>query len=194
MFFGLISDKKFIPSEYASSIFDINYSKLYASGYRFILTDLDNTLISYKEHEPNAALYEWIRLRKQEGFEIIIVSNNSHRQRVKSFSEKLGIKYVNLAMKPLKRGFKKALRMATKKYNKHEVVAIGDQLLTDLFAANRMHFYSILVKAIDRKSEIFTTRFNRHLEKGILRRLKKNNYDLYQKRLQQYEEENDGRN
>ena len=51
--------KKLIPDEYYNSIEDIPYNKLYAQGIRLILTDLDNTLISYREDEPTAALFCW---------------------------------------------------------------------------------------------------------------------------------------
>ena len=117
--------KNIIPDDYVSSIFDIDYNKLYSNGKRLILTDLDNTLISYKATEPTDELYKWKSELEGMGFEIIIVSN-SGKKRVKHFANMLGIKYVNLLTKPLKRGFKKALTIASTKYNKEEVVVLGD--------------------------------------------------------------------
>ena len=194
MFLGLIKNEKFIPSLYVNTIFDIDYTKLYEKGIRLILTDLDNTMISYKEAKPNVRLLEYIQKRKEEGFEVIIVSNNSHKKRVSSFAREMDIDYVNFALKPLKCGYKKAMRKASKKYKKSEIMAIGDQLMTDIFAANRCGFYSVLVKACDRKTEIFTTRFNRRLEKHVLNKLKKKNYQLYELTLKEYEEMNYGKN
>ena len=43
----LLKTKKFIPNEFHLTFFDIDFKSLYKSGYRLILTDLDNTLISY---------------------------------------------------------------------------------------------------------------------------------------------------
>ena len=86
MLFGLINDLKFVPTIYANTVFDVDYTKLYERGIRLILTDLDNTLISYKESSPTPELYEWIKNRKEEGFEVIIVSNNSHKKRVEFFA------------------------------------------------------------------------------------------------------------
>ena len=77
MFLGLIKDEKFIPTIYKETIFDVDYIKLYESGIRLILTDLDNTLISYKESEPKIEQYHWLKDVKELGFEVIIVSNNS---------------------------------------------------------------------------------------------------------------------
>lgn len=193
MFLGIIRDSKLIPNYYYHSVFDINYTKLYASGIRFILTDLDNTLISYKENEPNDKLYEWVKKRKEEGFEIVIVSNNSHKDRVSKFAEMLGLEYINFACKPSKRGFKKANKLVGKKYKKDEIIAIGDQIFTDVLAANRMGYQSVLVKAIDNKTEIWTTRLNRKLERNLINRLKKKNPKLYERTLKRYEEDKNGR-
>lgn len=194
MFLGLFKNKHFIPSLYVNTIFDIDYNKLYEDGIRLILTDLDNTLISYKETDPLEAQYDWVKKMKEIGFEIIIVSNNSHKDRVSHFAKLLDIKYLNFALKPTKIGMKKALKMANKKYEPEEVIALGDQLMTDILVANRMKFHSILVKAVDRKSDILPTRINRKLEGHVLKVLKKKETESYNEKLLQYVEDSYGKN
>lgn len=194
MFLGFVKDMKFVPSTYVNTVFDIDYNKLYERGIRLILTDLDNTLISYKENNADDKLLEWIKQRKNEGFEVIIVSNNSNKERVTSFAKELEINSVSVAMKPLKRGIKKALKLASRKYDYNEVVSIGDQLMTDVFSANRMKFNSVLVKAIDRKTEKWTTRFNRKLELHVIKKISKKYPELYEERIKIYYEDNYGRN
>lgn len=193
MFLGLINDRKFIPTIYKETVFDVDYNKLYDDGIRLILTDLDNTLVSYKDNEVTPKLLDWLNSLKEKGFEIMIVSNNSSEIRVKEFARKLDILYVAKAHKPLKGGFKKSLKKATRKYESNEIVAIGDQLMTDVFAANRMNYTSVLVKAIDRKTEKWTTKVNRKLERYVLKRLKKKYKELYEEKLRVYKEENHGR-
>ena len=193
MFLGLIKDEKFIPTIYKETVFDVDYIKLYEKGVRLILTDLDNTLVSYKDDEVNEKLLNWLAQRKKEGFEIMIISNNSSETRVKEFAAKLDIQYLSRAMKPLKCGFKKVLKKATRTYSASEIVAIGDQLMTDVFAANRMNYTSILVKAIDRKTEKWTTRFNRILEKHVLRKIQEKHPQLFVECLKVYKEDNYGR-
>ena len=122
------------------------------------------------------------------GFEIIIVSN-SGKKRVKHFANMLGIKYVNLSTKPLKRGFKKALKIASTKYKKEEVVVLGDQLLTDVYGAKRMKLSMVLVKAIDNKTERLVTKHNRKNEDKMLKKVCKKNYGLYLVKLKKYEED-----
>ena len=194
MFLGFVKDMKFVPSLYVNTVFDIDYNKLYEAGIRLILTDLDNTLISYKEANADLKLLNWIKERKEEGFEVIIVSNNSDKERVSSFANQLDISSISVAMKPLKRGVKKALKLASRKYKSDEVVCIGDQLMTDVFSANRMNFSSVLVKAIDRKTEKWTTRFNRKLELHVIKKIRKKYPNLYEERIKIYYEDNYGRN
>lgn len=180
--------KNIIPDDYVSSIFDIDYNKLYSEGKRLILTDLDNTLISYKATDPTEELFSWKKKLEAMGFEIIIVSN-SGKARVNHFAKLLGLKYVNLAIKPLKRGFKKALRISSRKYKKEEVVVLGDQLLTDVYGAKRSKLHMILIKAIDKKTERPITRHNRKNEDKMLAKARKKNYGLYLVKLKKYEED-----
>lgn len=181
--------KKIIPDDYVESIFDIDYNKLYSEGKRLILTDLDNTLISYLKTRPTEELENWKKMVEAIGFEVIIVSN-SRKDRVKNFATELKLKYVKFAKKPLKLGFKKALKIASKKYDKSEVVELGDQLLTDVFGSRRMNFYTVLVKAIDRKTEKWVTRFNRKNERKMLKKVKRKDEALYNQKLKKYEMEN----
>lgn len=185
-----IDYKKCIPSLYINTVYDIDFKSLYELGYRVIFFDLDNTLISYKETTPNKQCIDFIASLKNMGFLVMIVSNNSHKERVKSASEILGLDYINFALKPLKRSFKKAMKKLGNKYTYKEVVEVGDQLLTDVYGAKRMKFYTVLVDAIDHKTEIFATRLNRKREKNILNKIKKKDIDSYNKYLLKYEENN----
>lgn len=177
--------KKLIPDYYYNSIEDIPYAKFYDEGIRLILTDLDNTLISYLEHEPTKELFEWKNKILEMGFEVIIVSN-SRKDRVKHFADILGLKYVKFAKKPTKIGLKKALKIASRKYSKAEVLEIGDQIMTDVFGSKRLGLKTILVKAIDKKTEILPTKINRKLENYFLNKIKKKYPEQYQNKLEQY--------
>lgn len=181
----IVDIKKFIPDEYNTTIYDIDYNKLYSMGKRLILTDLDNTLISYREDLPDERLINWKDNLLNMGFEIIICSNN-HRQRVERFSNILGLKCVYSAKKPLLGGLKKAVKKASRKYLRDEIVEIGDQLMTDQYASKRFGVYTIMVKNIDPKTEIWTTRFNRRMENKVLKRILKKYPLLYKEKLERY--------
>ncbi|MDE7162392.1 MAG: YqeG family HAD IIIA-type phosphatase [Anaeroplasmataceae bacterium] len=182
--------KKFIPDYYYKTIEDIPYTKLYDDGIRLILTDLDNTLISYLEKEPTEALFAWKEKVEKMGFEIIIVSN-SRKDRVEHFAKELGLPFVKFAKKPLLFGMKKAIRLASKEYKKEEIMEIGDQLMTDVFASRRMNILTILVKAIDKKTEILPTKINRKLEHFVLSHIERRHARLYQQHLDAYVRDKD---
>lgn len=177
--------KHFIPKAYVHSIHDIDYAALAKSGKNVILTDLDNTLISYKETEPNPDLFAWLDKVRDLGFSVLIISNSEHK-RVSHFASIIQLPFVNSARKPLKKGFKKALDLMGS--DGHNAVLLGDQLLTDVWGGNRMGIEVFLVKAIERKSERFVTRVNRRLEKFILNKVKQHHYAHYIEGLIHYEQ------
>jgi len=180
--------KKLIPDFYYKSIYEIPYNKLYEDGIRLILTDLDNTLISYKETMPNEKLLEWKRSLIDMGFEIVIVSN-SRKDRVTNFADALGVKCVKFSTKPLKRGIKKAYKkVAKQKYEKEQIILLGDQLMTDVFGGKRCKLTVGLVHAIDKKTDTFPTRFNRRLENHFIKKIKKKLPDKYNEVLKEYVE------
>ena len=184
-----ININKIIPDEYVQSIYDIDYQKLYNLGKRVIFFDLDNTVISYKETNPNEKINQFFRDLEKIGYEVLIVSN-ARKKRIKSFSQKANLKYVYLSLKPLKFGFKRALRKCNNKYTKDQVLQIGDQLMTDIYGSKRSGFYTILVKAIDHKTEHLLTRINRRRERNVINKVKRKNVEAYNKYLSEYEKEN----
>lgn len=177
--------KKMIPTYHYSSIYDIEYDKLYNDGIRLILTDLDNTLISYKETMPSEKLFELKNKIESMGFELLLVSN-SRKTRVDNFSKAFYIDYVKFSTKPLKRGIKKAIKKVAKgKYTYDQVIIIGDQLMTDIYGAGRCKIKSILVDPIDKSTDIGPTRFNRKLERFFIKRIKKRYPDEYNLKLKE---------
>jgi len=159
---------KFIPDIYQKSIYTINYQKLKKIGIKCLLFDLDNTLVSYKMTEPDHKVKELFAML-QADFKVIIISN-SNKNRLRPFKEKLNVDVAFSSKKPLKRKYKKIIELYD--FNVNEVACIGDQLITDIFGANRMGFTSILINRIS-TSEPPWTRFNRFWESFILKSLKK---------------------
>ncbi len=179
--------KKYIPNQFNESIFEIDFLSLYKEGYRLLFIDIDNTLVSYTEETPTEEVLKLVEDLRKIGFEIILISNNYYK-RVSIFAAPFGdIPFIHYALKPFKRGFKKGLKMFNNKYKKDEVIAIGDQLMTDVKGANKMGFYSILIRAIEKKTDVLSTRINRFFERRVLKKVKKKHYEQYEKTLKQYE-------
>ena len=167
----LLKTKKFIPNEFHNNFFDINFKKLYDDGLRLILSDLDNTLISYDDDKPTKKILDKFEELSRMGFEVIVISNNVPK-RIQIFLEGLDYKGVGNARKPLLIGLRKALRIAEKKYSHKETVVIGDQLMTDVFCANRFNAYSILVNPLKKKTEKWYTKINRKIERNMILKIK----------------------
>ncbi|NMA05857.1 MAG: YqeG family HAD IIIA-type phosphatase [Acholeplasmataceae bacterium] len=171
---------KYIPNFVYKSVLDIDFLSLYHDkNIRFIFLDIDNTLAPYDVDIPTKETHKLVKELLEIGFELILISNNN-KKRVLKFSEPLGLNAIYFALKPLKRGFKKGLKMASKPYKPSEVLVVGDQLMTDISGANNMGFMTILVKPIKRKSDILSTRINRLRERCVLKKLKKHYYEKYE--------------
>lgn len=178
--------KKLIPDYYFKSVYEIPYKKLYDEGIRLILTDLDNTLISYKETMPKEELFKLKKDIEDMGFEFILVSN-SRKERVDNFARAFDIPYVKFSTKPLKRGIKKAInKVAKNRYNNNEIILLGDQIMTDIFGGNRCKLKTALIQAIDKGTDIGPTRINRKLENFFLKRIKKKYPEEYKNKLAEY--------
>lgn len=176
----LLKTKKFIPNEFHNTFFDIDFDALYEQGKRLILTDLDNTLISYQETVPNKEIDDLFESLQKKGFEIIIVSNNI-QPRVDVFCEGLNIEGHANMRKPFIFKFKRIIKNTLRDYKKDEIVIIGDQLMTDIYGANRLQTYSILVNPIKKKTEKWYTRLNRKMEETKLNQIGKKFPETYEK-------------
>ncbi len=174
--------QKCIPHHYDVSIFDIDYETLKKQGIHALFFDLDNTIIGYdQEHldDEHRALITSL----QKDFFVVILSNTS-LSRVSKALEGLDVPYLFHATKPLKRGFRKALKIS--KTTIHETVMIGDQLMTDVFGANRMGIKTILIRSVKRKSDRWMTKINRVFERFVLKQVQKKYPSLYLERLKDY--------
>ena len=130
---------------------------------------MDNTLVAAETGLATPELERWLERLKNDGFQVIIVSNNC-RRRVAQVADELDIPYISRARKPSRRAFHQALGLL--RLEPDETVMGGDQLLTDIYGGKRLGLYTILVNPIS-PVEKWTTRVNRFFEKGIIRLLKK---------------------
>jgi len=160
--------KYFTYDEYVENIQEIDFERLYQSGKRLILTDLDNTLVGSDVAVPSLEVLAWLRRAKEIGFEVKIASNNNAK-RVEIFAKELDIEAYGLVYKP----FKYKVKRYMNGYKKEQVVFIGDQLLTDVFVAKRLGLYMILVRPVKLAADEDITKFNRKIERKIVKGLKK---------------------
>ena len=159
----------FIPDIYQKSIYDIDYKKLKKNGIKCLIFDLDNTIAPINVKKPTKKLKDLIEELKDMKFKIIIVSN-SLKSRVEPFKDLLCVDSAYLSCKPLKKKYKKIMKIYHFKEN--QIASIGDQLLTDIWGVNKMNFVSILVNPIG-TTDYALTKINRIIEPFIYKKLEK---------------------
>lgn len=159
---------KFIPDMYYKSIYDINYKKLLNMNIKCIAFDLDNTVASYKEDVPSVEVKELFNLLSDD-FKIILFSNAS-KKRLTPFKEILNVDSSYSTRKPLKKKYLKIMRIYRLK--PEEIAFVGDQLITDIYGANKVGGISILVNPIGTYEPI-NTKFNRFFERFIYKKFSK---------------------
>lgn len=124
----------FEPDRYFSRLSHVDIERdIVACGYRFVLLDVDNTVLTRDTHEVPRDVAYWLAKARNAGVSFCLVSNNWHGD-IFDVADRLSLPIVAKAMKPLPPAFFVALRKigATRK----ETVVIGDQLITDILGAH----------------------------------------------------------
>lgn len=159
--------KNFYANAYFNNITDVSPAYLKERGIQGIILDIDNTLIGHNVPVPDEKTLSHLRFFEAEGLKLCVVSNNSY-ERVKSFSEKISVKYfVYDALKPRARGYN--LASEEMQLPMEKIAAIGDQVFTDVWGARRAGCFAILTKPLHKGGEGFFIALKRLLEKPFIK-------------------------
>ncbi len=157
---------KFMPDYYFKAFDEVTPEFLLSNGIKGIILDVDNTLEPYENSTPGEHVVKWMESLLKVGIGCAIVSNNE-KERIDIFNEALGLPAYSKAGKPFTKNVKKAMRDLM--VDSGECAMMGDQIFTDVLAANSAGLLSILVPPIKDKRN-FITRLKRFLEKPIMKR------------------------
>ncbi len=160
---------KYKPTWLVTSIYQIDPEQLKKVGIKAVLTDLDNTLIAWNDPDGTKELHEWLIKMENAQIPVVVVSNNSAK-RIDRALRNLSLDSIARALKPFSFGIKRAYKKLNLK--KEEVVMVGDQLMTDIRAANSAGVRSILVQPIV-ATDSWKTRINRFFERRVMKHLLK---------------------
>ena len=159
--------KNFYADYYFENITKISPDFLKSHGIEGLILDIDNTLIGHNVPTPDEKILSHLRLFEEHGFKLCVVSNNRY-ERVKAFSEKIGVTFfVHDALKPKARGYDAAAKQMSLPKNK--IAGIGDQVFTDVWGAKRAGCVAILTKPLHKGNENFFIAVKRLLEKPFIR-------------------------
>ena len=161
--------EKFVPDLYIENYKALDVDALKANGIRLLVIDIDNTMVPFDVARPDEEAAAFLNTLLEKGMIPVVISNN-HEKRVRIFLEDFPIRYYYESHKPLKGTYMRMLKDFD--VSAEEVATIGDQLMTDVFGANRCGFYTVLTRPLV-KRDIFSTKINRQMEKAVFYLLKK---------------------
>lgn len=161
-------NKNSIPFAYANNIYEVDLDFFRLNNIKVLLFDLDNTLLPYSSKTLEERTITLINKLKEE-FVIYICSNNKGK-RVKSIANELGVNASCLMRKPFSGPLKRLIK--NNKWNKDEVILIGDQIQTDILAGNRAKIKTLLLEPLNPEIEPPWTRFNRLFDKPKRKKMK----------------------
>jgi HAD superfamily phosphatase (TIGR01668 family) len=157
---------RFVPTFYAPTLFEVTPEFFQRQHIQYVCCDLDNTLAPFDEMTPRPKVKQWVKTLIDAGLTFLIISNNDE-QRVQPFAASLGVDYLAKTGKPFKD--KLLIFLKQKGYPKDKVMIIGDQLLTDVWLANRLGMKSLFTEKLV-PYDHWPTRPNRLLESLLKRR------------------------
>ncbi len=158
----------FRPKEYLESVYSIDFDRLKEKGITAIIMDMDETLLPREMLDITPVLFSFIQDLREKGFNICLVSNSMHPERVDYVSKTLKLPSITMAAKPFPFAFDKALKLLNAK--RKDAVIIGDQLFMDVLGGTLAGIYTILVRPMT--SEKFWLRqWMRRAEEFVLEKL-----------------------
>lgn len=131
-------------------ILDITPEDLHKMGAKAVGLDIDNTIAPDGTLKFVEGIREWVDKIQKAGFPITVISNGTFI-RVIPISKYLGgLPYIHLSMKPFPFGLKKAAKRMG--IDISELAMIGDQLFSDIKAANLCGAIPVRVDPLPTKS------------------------------------------
>ncbi len=134
------------PDRYFSRISRIDIERdLLDLGYRNVLLDVDNTILTRDTHEVPRDVGHWLAKARDAGISFCLVSNNWH-EGVYQLANRLSLPIVAKAIKPLPPAFLMGMKKIDAK--RANTVVVGDQLVTDVMGAHFLGMKAYLLSPL----------------------------------------------
>lgn len=158
---------QFCPHRLVETVLEIDADELWMRGIRGVILDLDNTLVRWQQEDIAEEVVEWLRMLKERGVRLAILSNSFRSRRSARIAKRLDAVNIDRARKPALAGFRRAMEaMGTEPAT---TAVVGDQMFTDVWGGNRAGIYTIMVHRIHRREFLYTRFVSRPPERLLLR-------------------------
>lgn len=155
----------FSADRYVASLELVDVDELVGWGVRLVLLDRDNTCVPRDARMAPEGVRAWFSCARSAGLALCLVSNNFHSRAVRASGEELGCPSISRAMKPAPVAV--WLALAQNGVPPEQTVLIGDQVFTDVVAANLAGVRTILVRPQSRV-DLWYTQILRLVEEPVL--------------------------
>ena len=125
------------------SVIDITPDLLRQHQIQGLILDVDDTLVPSKVPHVSEQLCDWVEALRPH-VSLWLVTNNVNRNRIRRISEAVKVPYLLGAGKPSRRKLREAANAMALPHA--GIAMVGDRLLTDILAGNRLGMFTILVK------------------------------------------------
>ncbi|TAK89239.1 YqeG family HAD IIIA-type phosphatase [Patescibacteria group bacterium] len=138
------------PHHVVDSVLHIDVAMLRQSGVRYVVFDVDETLVQSRKNQIAALKVQHINSLRQAGLNILIGSNS--RRDLSAIAESIGAVVVpasRVVQKPRKKYYHRITEAAA--VPPHQIMMVGDRLLNDVVAAKRAGLKTTLVRPVKRR-------------------------------------------
>lgn len=154
----------FKPAHRIGKMIELTPAMLGDWGVTALLLDIDNTMTTHNNPEPAEGVQAWIDGMKNAGFSLMVVSNNNG-ERVRLFSQRVGLPYEGSAAKPLPMGFRRACRHLG--VRPAQTAVVGDQIFTDILGGNLLGACTVMTEPYQLEEHLFF-RVKRACERAVM--------------------------
>lgn len=130
----------------------LSREELQTRGIRGLILDVDDTIVDRWGREIPSDIRTWLENMRTD-YAIWLVSNNTSRHRISTIAAQVELPYIHRAGKPSRRALRQVL--ASTQLLPAQVAMIGDRLLTDVIAGNRLGLFTIWVEPVRPKPLLF---------------------------------------
>ena len=156
-----------MPDRRIRTIFDLDLAELKENGIQGLIYDLDNTLLPWGSNEIEDLVVQHLDAVNRLDLRLGILSNDHGTERA-ILAERIPTEHIIYrAQKPHYLGFLKMqerLGLPPK-----QLAMIGDQIFTDIWGANRLGIFSILVDPCGPDIDEFSVKVRRFFERQLLK-------------------------
>ncbi len=131
----------------SGTILALSADTLLERDIKGIIFDVDDTLVPLRQPEVAPEVIAWWETIRS-GFQVWLVSNNLDARRIREIGTSLNVPHINGAAKPSRRALRRAVE--SMQLPIHQVAIVGDRILTDVLAGNRLGIWTVLVDPLQR--------------------------------------------